>query len=169
MKQSSRAIQKFQTQQTLEDIVNEKIISSTLTILATIHLCELLLIELQSFGEAEVFKEIKTLVQNLYTLGQSQQSFSLVVDVLILQAKFALIEGKIKKSMGILDQARITAEEKNLGLLIDKLKREKQHFDDEFDKWENLIKHDDAFQERIKQAHLEEYLREILKKVQISK
>ena len=41
-------------------------------------------------------------------------SFTLIVDALILQAKFALLEGETEVAIQLLDQALLTAEEKDL-------------------------------------------------------
>ncbi|MFX0114960.1 MAG: hypothetical protein ACFFB3_10470, partial [Candidatus Hodarchaeota archaeon] len=72
-----------------------------------------------------VLQKAKILVQRLYALTQKQRSISLVVKVLILQSKFSIVEGDLIATVKLLDQARMTAEEKDLGLLIEKVAFEK--------------------------------------------
>ncbi|MFX0170891.1 MAG: hypothetical protein ACFE9L_03125 [Candidatus Hodarchaeota archaeon] len=84
---------------------------------ATLNLCELLLFELKSSSdeiteESEIFQEIKNLLDNLASSALQQHSIPLLVNTLILQAKFALVEGDLTEAMDLLNRAKAAADEK---------------------------------------------------------
>jgi len=125
----------------------------------TIHLCELLLAELKTYGEPEVLQQAQGLIEKFYDLGQKQQSFSVIIEALILRAKFALIGGSIESALKFLDQAQLLAIEKDLSVLGDKVETEQDHLKEELEKWQNLLQTNASIQERLKLANLEEYVK----------
>ncbi|MFX0064544.1 MAG: tetratricopeptide repeat protein [Candidatus Hermodarchaeota archaeon] len=167
LKRSTRMKNKVQAQIILEQIINEELIHFRYTALAMIHLCELLILELKSFDEPEVWEEAKTLILQLYDKAQDQQSVSIVGEALLLRAKFATIEGNLQQALEYFDQAQLTAEERNLGLLIQKVGAERKTFEDEFEKWQDLIQSNAPLQERLKHAEMGKYLRDVKKMVEL--
>jgi tetratricopeptide (TPR) repeat protein len=159
LKTSRRFINKAQAQKILTEIVDDEMVIQYYGSLAQINLCELLLDELKAYGEVEVFEETKALVQKLYEQAQKEHSFSLEVNALILQAKFAMIEGNLVKSTRLLNQAGLTIEEKGLGSLAEKVSFENQRLEEQVDTWHYLIQTNASLQERLKQARLSEYIR----------
>jgi hypothetical protein len=102
-------------------------------------------------------------------LAQNQQSFSLIVKALLLQAKFEMIEGNLQKASKYLSQAEITAKEKDLGLIVKKVTTEKKNLENEFEKWQELIQRNVSIQERLERIRMEDYLKEIQKVVKFTK
>ncbi|MFX0061817.1 MAG: hypothetical protein ACFFC7_06485 [Candidatus Hermodarchaeota archaeon] len=103
------------------------------------------------------------LIDNLASLAQEHHSFPLLINTLILQARFALIEGNLTGAMPLLDQAEITAEEKGLGKLSEKVSAEKHTLTAQLDTWKILIKKNAPLQKRLERAQTEDYISEILK------
>lgn len=165
LKASPRIRDKGQAQVIFQEIAEAEIIDHPLTVVAMVNLCELLLDELKTYGEADVLHETKTLVHRLYALAQDQHSFPLVVKVLILQAKLALVEGKLPTAAKLLEQAKLTAEEKKLGLLAERAAAEKQHMEDQYDMWRRLIQTNAPFGERLEHARVTDYLKDVEKLV----
>lgn len=163
LKQSKRMFDLSQAQHILTEISHENPIYLELTAKAMVHLCELLLFELKSIGELEVLVEARDLVDKLYKLAQKQNSHSLVVEVLILRAKFAIIGGELEVALKNLTKAQEIAEDKNLGLLLHKVEKEKNILESEYEKWQMLIDRNAPIQELLEQARLEEYAQEIQK------
>jgi hypothetical protein len=142
-------------------------------ILATLNLCELLLFELKASPdevteENEVFQEVRSLIKTLSSFAKQKHSSLVLVDVTMLQAKFALIEGNLSTAMQLLDQAKITAEKNGLQQLHKRISREENLLKSQLSTWENLIKKNAPLQERLAQAQLEEYLLEAKKMVNLS-
>ncbi len=165
LKQSKRIVDKAQAQRILSEMVAGKQISFDLAVLATTHLCELLLVELKAFGEPEVLKEAKILVQDLYVLARDQQSFSLTVKALLLRAKFAIIEGDLQQAQEYLDQSMRITGEKKMGLMAQRVKNEQKLLETELSKWQELIRRNAPLEERLEQSKLEEYVKEARKVV----
>ncbi len=159
LKTSRRFINKAQAQKILTEIANDETTLQYYGGLVLINLCELLLDELKAYGEVEVFEETKAILQKLYEQAQKEHSFSLEVNALILQAKFAMIEGNLIKSTRLLNQAGLTIEEKGLGGLAEKVSFENQRLEEQVDTWHYLIQTNASLQERLKQARLSEYIR----------
>ncbi len=163
LKQSRRMKDKVQAQVLLNHIVNEEVIWFEWTALATINYCDLLLFEVKSFGDPEVWTEAKTLIQQFSNKAQDQQMFPMIVEALLLRAKFATIEGELQQALKYYDQAKLTATEKNLDLLTHKIAEERQTFEIEFDKWQELNQRNASLQERLKMAQIEDYIQDVLK------
>ncbi|MFX1335474.1 MAG: tetratricopeptide repeat protein [Promethearchaeota archaeon] len=165
LKQSKRMRDKVQAQVLLNQIVNEEVIWFEWTALAIINYCDLLLFEVKSFGDPEVWTEVKTLIQQFSTKAQDQQLFPMIVEALLLNAKFATIEGKLQQALKYYDQAKLTATEKNLDLLAQKITGERRTFEVEFEKWQELNQRNASLQERLKMAHIEDYIQDVLKMI----
>ena len=134
-----------------------------------LNLCELLLDELKAFGQQEVFLEVSSLINQIYNLAQHTTSFPLIVDALILQAKFAMVEGNLIAAENFLVQASITVEEKNLGLLQEKTELEKNRLKEQLESWQKLIQDNRPIKERLEKAQLEEYISAALNLASYSK
>lgn len=169
LKASRRFINRAQAQRILTEIVEEEELAMIYGQLVTIHLCELLLDELKAYGEYDVFLEAKSLVRRLYKQSQREHSFPLVVNSLILRAKFALVEGDLVESTRLLDQAIDIADEKGLGLFTERVFFEKQRLEEQVDTWYQLIQSNAPLQQRLKQAKLAEYIKSAAKLVSIEK
>jgi tetratricopeptide (TPR) repeat protein len=163
LKASPRIKDKAKAQETLQQLVEDGTAYYMVTITAMLNLCELLLEELRAYGETTVLNEAKDLVSRLLSMATEQNSFSLAVNVIILQAKFALIEGDLISSTKLLDQARMTAERQDLVSLVDKATKEQQLLEEQLLSWQQLIQSNAPLQERIKQATITDYLKEALK------
>ncbi|MFX0077890.1 MAG: hypothetical protein ACFE8O_01510, partial [Candidatus Hermodarchaeota archaeon] len=165
LKRSKRMRDKVQAQILLKQIVNEEDIWFEWTALAIINYCDLLLFEVKSFGDPEVWAEAKILIQQFSTMAQDQKSFPLIVEALLLRAKFATIEGELQQARKYYDQAKLTATAKNLDLLTQEIAEERRAFEAEFEKWQELIQRKASLQERLKMANIEDYIQDMLKLV----
>ncbi|MFX0115089.1 MAG: tetratricopeptide repeat protein [Candidatus Hodarchaeota archaeon] len=165
LKASLRIRDKAKAQELFQQLVEEEVVHFLATKLAMINLCELLLDELKAYGEVGVFQEAKSLVDKLYAFAQTQHSFSLVINALILKAKFAMVEGDLAVAAQYLEQAKVTADEKGLGRLAEIVSAEKQQLGAQYAIWEQLIQRNASFRERVEQARINDYLKDIEKLV----
>ncbi|MFQ5979373.1 MAG: tetratricopeptide repeat protein [Candidatus Heimdallarchaeota archaeon] len=162
LKASPRIKDKANAQEALKQLVEEGTTDYMLAMIAMLNLCELLLDELKAYGEAIVLEEVKSLVEKLLSIANEQNSFLLAVNGRILQAKLALVEGDLISSASLLDQARATAEKKDLVLLVEKAKREQQLLEEQLENWQRLIQSNPPLQERLRRTTITEYLKEAL-------
>ncbi|MFX0091945.1 MAG: tetratricopeptide repeat protein [Candidatus Hodarchaeota archaeon] len=169
LKQSKRMVDKAQAQATLQQLVNKKNLPLYIYRLGIIHLCELFLIEVKSFGDPAAWEEAKTLIHQLSVQAQAQTSALLTVDALLLQAKVAVVDGDLSQAQKYYDQARDIAAEKKLGLRMQQVKTEKERFEAEFKKWQDLIQRNVSLQERLAKAQLDDYIQQVQKKIKCMK
>ncbi|MFW9990490.1 MAG: tetratricopeptide repeat protein [Candidatus Odinarchaeota archaeon] len=158
LKQSKRMKDKIKAQNLLNDVIDEGIANFYLEAYARIYLCELLLLELKVSGEPEVLAEIKNHANELQILAQDQHSFLYSIHVLLLNARLAVIEGEFQQAIKYLDQATVTAEEKDMGTLLQTVIEERELLENEFKKWQELIQRNAPLQERLEAARLEKYI-----------
>ena len=165
LKASPQIKDKVKAQEIFQENLERKQIFFTLTELNMMNLCELRLDELKAYGEPSVLEEAKTLVTKLYASAQNQQSFSSVVRALSLQTKLTLIEGNLPLAVKLLNQALLTAEENNLGLLSKQVTAEIQQLEEQSDTWKQFIETNAPYEKRIEYARVTEYLESAKKMV----
>lgn len=163
LKNSSRLKDKVKAQELFEQLTEENPINFDITYTAMLSLCELFLFELRASREKDVFQDTKRLVQQLVEQARKQSSFSYVVHTLILQAKLAMVEGDLIGATQFLDQAQITANEKDLGQLTKRVSTEINQLKKQFDNWQHLIQSNAPLQARLEQAQLKNYLKHALR------
>lgn len=138
-----------------------------LSVLAMIHLSELLFEEFTHFdSEIVIFEEAKTVLNKIITIAKDKTSFSLLVESFILKSKFLIIENKISKAFLLMDQAEITATEKNLTKLINKVKTERIRLESQIEGLGNLK--EESLKVRLEKLKITEYLQEIRNVVKLS-
>ncbi|MFW9855509.1 MAG: tetratricopeptide repeat protein [Candidatus Thorarchaeota archaeon] len=126
------------------------------------HLCDLYLLELKTSGEELVLQQAIDLAKTLYEIGRKTYFFSVSVEALVLQAKFALLEGDIQRSQSLLSQAGLTAVEKGLKRLEKMVKEEQSVLEADFERWLDLINENASMRERIEQAQLEDHIKQAI-------
>jgi tetratricopeptide (TPR) repeat protein len=169
LKTGPRVRKRAKAAELLEQVVSEEINDHETTVAAMFALCELLLDEVRAYGDSEALQEAKALAERLYALAQQQHSFSLVVDALILQGKFALIEGNLTAAEKLLEQAAAIAEEKDLGLFRKKALAERRRLNEQYERWQHIIQSNAPFQERLEQAQLANYIQAAQKVVKFGR
>lgn len=163
LKNSTRFKNKIQALTILEEIIHEEIINHHLTILAMKHYCEFLLDEVKLYGDPEAFVEAKDLVGKLQEIAQSQNSFNVLVEALILRAKFAMIEGDLESADVILEQANLITIEKDLPSMQIHVENQQAKLKSEVENWQQLVSKNATMAEKIDQANLIEYIQQVQK------
>lgn len=156
LKQSGRMKDKVRAQSLFEDIINEKHDLLGFKYESMIHLCELLLVEMKSFGDPEALEEAKTLVEQLHSLSRSEPTY--FIEILLLESKFAVIEGDLQKAFKHLEEAQMITEENKLNQLNQRVQKNQEILKKELDNWRELFERNASLQERLERAKLEEYI-----------
>jgi tetratricopeptide (TPR) repeat protein len=163
LKYQKRITDKIEAQKIFSQIITEEVIDHELTILATLNLCELLISELHAYQEDVVLQELKYHLAELYEIAQEQKSFILLVEVLLLQAKFALIEGNADLASKLTDQAEITVVDYDLKHLLTKVTKQQDNLRDSIELWDELNRRNASIRERIELAEIDGYLEKVFK------
>ncbi|MFX1517324.1 MAG: tetratricopeptide repeat protein [Promethearchaeota archaeon] len=156
LKQSGRMKDKARAQKLFEDIINVEHDLFGFKYESMIQLCELLLLEIKSFGDSGALVEAKNLVHQLHSLSRNEPTF--FVEILLLESKFAAIEGDLQKAFNHLEEAQQITEEKKLANLNQRVQKEQEILKQELDSWRDLFERNASLQERLEQAKVEEYI-----------
>lgn len=155
---------KIKAQGIFEELLKDHELIFDLRFRITLELCELLTAELVSYGEEDVLIEIEGYVNGLYEIAQANQQFLYLIDVLLLKSKLALLDSNFKAAHKLIVQAELSAAEKGLFLLQTKAEKHQKDLQNDFTKWENMIRDGSSLSQRLKQSHIHEYLEEVLSK-----
>jgi tetratricopeptide (TPR) repeat protein/predicted amidohydrolase len=164
LKSSKRARHMVQAGEILEQVIEEEVMDHFLTTKAMIHLCDLLVLEFKVTGDEQVFEQVKSIVQRLLNIAETQSSHSLLVEATLLQSKIALVELDIDQSMQFLKNAQKIAEEKGLHLLVNKIDHERNLLQNQIDKWEHIIQHKPSRQEMVDLTQLDDLVERMIHK-----
>jgi len=124
------------------------------TILTLLNLCEVLLIELHMAGDLEVLEEIESFVAQLLDIAEKSNSYWILCETHLLQAKLALIQVDLEDAKHFFTEAQHIAEEHGLNLLARKISSEHDKLLDQLSVWEIFKKNDAPMADRIKLASI---------------
>ncbi|MHA2366011.1 MAG: tetratricopeptide repeat protein [Candidatus Hodarchaeales archaeon] len=161
-KTSNRLYEKMRAYEIFRQILEEKVINYELTVFAILNLCDLLVIEIQITNDEEALKEVEDLFQKLIDLGHQQNTYSLVIEALLLQSKVFLVLGNANKAENYLEQARITAEMKSLLYLVPKISQHQDMMNMQLSRWIDLATKHAEMRERLIEADLQNYIQQCL-------
>ena len=142
----------------LIEIVEEETSYHELTITALIHLCDILTLEISKDNDYETLSRIDKYITRLQSIAVEFHSHLLLVEIYILQSRFAVVNGKLQRSLTYLEKANSIAKLNNLDSLNHKLEEEIYKFEDEKERWVALIQRNAPLEERIEYARIAEYV-----------
>ncbi|MFX1508324.1 MAG: hypothetical protein ACFFDC_19760, partial [Promethearchaeota archaeon] len=125
--------------------------------------------EVKLFGEEEVQEQVKSLLTRIHEFALKENATPLIVQSLLLQAKFTLVEGNAQQANTLLNQAKVTAQESGLELLAANVLKEQEHLRHEFDKLKELFHRNASLVERLDKIQLKDYISEALNLIKASK
>lgn len=159
-KESPRMVDKVHAQTLLRQLVTEEHFGwlRNLAMRGLLYLCDLLIYEARATGENEAWEEAKMFLDQFNTRVQDTKFAEFRPEALLLQAKFALIEGDLQQAQTSLNEAKTVATELNRGLLVARVEAEQKQLATDFEKWQDMILRNAPLQERLAAARLEEYL-----------
>lgn len=92
LKFSKRIRDKGDAERLFRRIIQEYDILKQYTLNSIIHLLELLLYELKTYGEIEVLEEIKNYLFQMHEIANEQYLFPKIVDIFLIRSKLQIIE-----------------------------------------------------------------------------
>ena len=164
LKQSSRLADHVEAQKLFKEINNKTEYYTNVTKESILYYVELLIEELKFSLNDSLLSEIIQANKKLMTLAKNQGSYNLLVEAMLLDAKISIINLNFNHARHILMQAQISAEEKGLKHLSQKISNEHDNLLIKMNQWENVVHDDSSYQERIELANFEEILRSMIRK-----
>ncbi len=116
-KHSPRKKNKFFAQKIFEDLALESDLPNEVLIISLLNSCELMLFEIETFGEAELLGEMEERLELLARIAESQHSYWLMVETYFLKAKFSLLQNDEQGALHLLEETRKLAEKHQLEAL----------------------------------------------------
>ncbi|MCE7736541.1 MAG: tetratricopeptide repeat protein [Candidatus Heimdallarchaeota archaeon] len=162
-KKSSRLKDKAAAIDIFRRIVEEDIIDYDTTVNSILHLCDLLLFELKLTDEEEVLIEIHFLMAKLIQIAESNNSHTLICEILGLQSNIALIESNLDLAIKLLEEAITIAKEHESFHLETKYNELMEELVKQSEYWNQSIESKNTIAKRMDMSHIEEYLQDIIK------
>ncbi|MFW9777836.1 MAG: tetratricopeptide repeat protein, partial [Candidatus Heimdallarchaeota archaeon] len=170
LKKSNRIRHRGKAEQLLADIVDEKIVQHRLTVMAMLHLCDLLLREMRDLGKNfKLQQEISNLLDKLINISKSSSSFRLLPETFLLKSKLALLELDFNGAQDLLEEAQMLAEEKGLQLLAAKIVNEQRRLTDQIEKWGEFLKKDVPLSDIQEFIQIEEFITKMVRNRMVHK
>jgi hypothetical protein len=108
------------------------------------------------YNEPSALKELQSLVQQLYGIGQKTKIYQLIIHTLIFQAKLAVIEGQFEKAINLLNQGLLITEENELLQLKDKVQEEIDQLTSQETFWQSMSQDNVPMNERIENVNIQD-------------
>ncbi len=164
LKTSPRFRNKIKAEEILKHLLKEKNLSFKFEVDTLIHLCDLLLTELQATNELEVLEEIKPIITRLLDIAERSNSYWFLCETHLLQAKLSLINFNIKNAKRFLTQAQQIAERLNLNQVAIKIANENDDLLKKLYRWEKLKEFRAPMSERMELARMGEQIEGMVQK-----
>ncbi|MFW9996778.1 MAG: tetratricopeptide repeat protein [Candidatus Odinarchaeota archaeon] len=164
LKTGARAISLAKAEETLEQVIQEKVIDHEVTIFAMLHLCDLYLYELKTTGNEEILNDVRKLIEQLKIIAKQQHSYSLLAEIFLLQSKLLLLELQVKEALQLMTRAQLLTEEKGLIRLQQIITSEYSSIIVQLDKWEKFRDHKLPLKELVELTNLDVLLDRLIYK-----
>ncbi|MFX0019953.1 MAG: tetratricopeptide repeat protein [Promethearchaeota archaeon] len=162
LKTSKRAKNRVKAEKLLKEIIEESF-QTYFTILAILSLSDLLLVELRITSDTKVLVELKTYINRLLEYAETSNSYWLLAETYLLQAKISLININIGEARRYLIQAQQIAERNGLSGLYKKIENEHEKLLSQLTLWEQLKELNATITERMELANISEHMNLMLR------
>ncbi len=164
LKESTRLADRVEAQKIFKEISNLKEIYTYVSKESLLFYLELLLEELKYSPNDSLMNEIEQVSEKLKYLAKNQGSIVLIVESMLIEAKINIIKLNFDRARHLLTQSQITAEEKGLKKLSQKISMEHDSFLMKMNQLEDIIDQSASFQERLELANFEDLLNNMIRK-----
>jgi tetratricopeptide (TPR) repeat protein len=164
LKTSDRIIKKAEAQQLFQQIVQEEVINIELTLLSMLYLSDLLLIELKTTGSAEVLSDVKMLINQLFQIASTNNSYLWLAQAYWLQSKLALIELNVETAQSLLKQAESLANGKGYIKLANEISKEYSSLVRQLSKWQKFTEETPTIIEIVELTQIEDLIQRMVSK-----
>jgi len=169
LKKSSRTRKRAEAEEIFKQLLKENNLSFEDTIRILLNLCELLLIGLRNTANLKILDEIISYVKQIKDIAFNTQSYWLLAETHLLQAKLELLTLDLKKAKNSLNQAQQIAEDHGLNQITEKISIEQNELLNQSNKWVSLKNSTETIVELSNLTHLKEQIQYMLKKREILK
>ncbi len=164
LKMSKRTRDLGAAQEILNNIAHGEVISLEFIQLAILLLCEMLLNEFKDTKNVEALDEFSSLLNGLQEASEKQQSYKILAETYLLDAKLSIINFDLKKARQSLTKAQEIAERYGLGLIAMKISNEHDKLLQNLEVWDQMKKENAPISERLEKIDINDQISTMLKK-----
>ncbi|MFX0084004.1 MAG: tetratricopeptide repeat protein [Candidatus Hodarchaeota archaeon] len=164
LKKKPQDINHLKAKEIYKQIVNEEDTFIEFYYVSLINLCDSYLKELHKTNDLKVLDEIQPYIKRLMNIAKSQNSFLLLAEGYLFQAKLKLIIFEFREAEDFLTQALITAERYGQDLLVKRIINEQGELSKNFIKWKKLKDTGANVSDRMDLARIDEQIELLLQK-----
>ena len=165
LKQSPRLHDRTKAEKILKQVIKRELITNLdINIEAIVNLCELLLDELRITNDIGVLDDLNPYIRQLLGIAEKTNSFWILTETYVLQAKLALLTLDLKGARRLLTQAQRIAEKHGMNRLAAKVSIEHDELLQKLSMWEKLKDSESSLSERFKLTKVTEQMKNMIQK-----
>ncbi len=162
LKISLRARKRIIAEDLLLQIIQGEVVEHEITVLALLNLCNLLLTELKLTNDLSVLEDIQPHLQQLTKIAETQQSYWLLSEVDMFQAKLAMVRLEFTEARRFLTHAQQLADEHGFTQLAQRISDQHDFLLTQLNEWNKLNCDYLDVAERLQMAKLDENMSAIM-------
>ncbi|MFX1524864.1 MAG: tetratricopeptide repeat protein [Promethearchaeota archaeon] len=148
----------------LKQILDDKFSTYEIMILTLLNLCDILIFNLSKSHNLKYLDELVFYVNQIMNIARNSQSYWLLAESYLIQAKLKLLILEFEETRQLLTQAEHIAEKYSLNLLNKQIEEEKIKLSKYHNNWKDLKHSNLNLTSRIELTGLEDQIRHLLKK-----
>lgn len=165
LKESPRIHNRAKAEKILKQVIQREIIPNLdINISAIVYLCEILLDELRITNDIGVLDDLNPYIRQLLDLAEKTNSFWILAETYVLQAKLAWLTLDLKEARRLLTQAQKIAEKQGMRRLAAKISIEHDDLLQKLNMWKKLKKSKEGLSKRIQLAKLSDQIEDMILK-----
>ena len=165
LKESPRIHNRAKAEKILKHVIQRELIPNLdINIDAIVNLCDLLLDELCITNNIGVLEDLNPYIMQLLDLAQKTNSFWVLAETYVLQAKLALLTLDLKGARRLLTQAQQIAEKQGIHRLAVKISIQHDDLLQKLNIWKSLKDSESSLSERIKLTNVEKQMKNMIQK-----
>jgi tetratricopeptide (TPR) repeat protein len=163
LKSSENLDDKYESIKLFEEVIKIEDISFNLLIVASLSLCEVLILKLKESENQELLTKLYDLTESLHVKAIQNYVYSVIVQTVWLQSQIALLEMDVNKARILMSKAQAIAEEHDFEKLAIKISNTHDVLLEQLDIWESMLTELPAIAERLELTHIETILQEMIR------
>ncbi|MFW9911411.1 MAG: tetratricopeptide repeat protein [Candidatus Thorarchaeota archaeon] len=162
LKSSMLTRNKAKAKEILTKIVDGDFHHNELSVLALLHLTELMVNELQMTGDPDALSNLRSCLAKLLEMAAKQGSTLLLVETHLLQSKVALLNLEAERASLLLDEAQSLADQKGLTEISKRIVAEQEALANELSVLEELSGDETLMAKRAEKTRIHEHIGEMI-------
>jgi tetratricopeptide (TPR) repeat protein len=163
LKNSKKLRDKIHAQDLYREVLEIEQIGFWTRIMCYLNLCELLIYELKTSEDEEIFEELNMIISKILDDSEKNQLLNLKAEILGIMASIKVIEGELDEAMTLFEKGKQIAEKFGFKRVWDELDKHERQFLDKFTQWKNIVSTHTSIGKRLEYMNIESYIAQAIK------